>query len=169
VRTSVLVEVEMLEALPSGQRSRARAAARMGFATGWCRLSPSPADLLAAYEATSQAAQAAEAARDAAEQAAADAAAAYKEAVNSAPEEAEALQDAAEQAAEAAEDAADEARAAQDAVPVEDAGVRADCGSGQLDLVLTLPAGQLRFERVTNGSLRKHLEPRLVSTRADEL
>lgn len=44
--TAVTVDVLMQDALPTGQRSRARAAAGMDLPLGPCRLSPDPAELI---------------------------------------------------------------------------------------------------------------------------
>jgi hypothetical protein len=173
-RTTVTLEVVMLDALPSGQRARARAAARMGFPTGECDLSPSPSQVIADFEAA-QAAQAAakaaaEAAQDAAQEAAADAAQAFKEFVNAPPEEKGELAEAAEQAKEAAEEAAEKAAKAVDDVAAEveadPVPITADCGPVSLRLVLQLlPSPSLEFEAVEGGDLDELLEPRLVSTR----
>ena len=168
-RTAVTVDVRMLDDLPSGQRSEARARASMGFPTGRCDLSPDPQQLIEDFLAASGAAQAASAAVDAAELAAAEAAAALSAAVNASPERAAALEQALQDAQQAAEEALSAAESAGAAVRPAEVRVRADCGPVELELLLALPGARLSFERVTGADLDELLEPRLVSTRQSGL
>ena len=169
-RTRVVVDVEMIDALPSGQRSRARAAAQMGFPTGDCDLSPDPTKVYADFlEKQAAAKAAADAAKEAAQEAAADAAQAVKDAANAPPDSAEELQKAAEKAQDDAEKAADKAAKTSDKVPADPVPITADCGPVSLQLVLELPTPELRFVKLSGGTLKKLLQPRLVSTRDLEL
>jgi hypothetical protein len=140
----------MVDALPGGQRSRARAAARMGFPSGSCGLSPDPAEVFAQFEAAQAAAgDAATAAQEAAQQAAAQAAAAFRDFVNAPPETRQALEQVADQAKEAAEQAADEATATTGELTAEPVAITADCGPVSLDLVLELPSPSSASGRCT--------------------
>lgn len=171
-RTVVTLEVRMLAPLPTGQRSQARARARMGFPTGSCQLSPDPQQVRDDFAASSSASQAASAAAEAADEAARKAADALRDAVNATgatPAELTALQQALDDARDKAQDALDAAQDAAGEVLDEAVPIRADCGPVELELELALPGGALRFQDVVGGDLDDLLEPRLVSTRGDGL